>query len=139
MAFKEVESEELKKLKRSTSALRGVFTKHVNGLTKLILSAYPGSPAFLATLIQENQVKLTTSFDNLSASLAQLMDTDDSEDAFSTWNSKLQSCEEEHAEATQRAIQALAIIHSPIQNPPQLPPPPAAQNAQNHLAVLRTA
>ncbi len=58
------------------------------------------------------------------------MDIDDSEDAFSNWNSKLQSCAEEHAEATQRAIQALATIHSPVQNPPQ-PPPPTAQNAQN--------
>ncbi len=105
--------------------------KNINGLTKLSLSAYPGSPAFLATLIQENQVTLTTSFDNMSASLPQLMDIDDSEDAFSTWNSKLQSCEEEHAEATHRAIQALATIHSPVQNPPRPPPPPAAHNAQN--------
>ena len=129
MAFKEVQSEELKKLE-IYFCLMWCFHKNINGLTKLTQSAYPGSPAFLVTLIQENQVKLTTSFDNLSASLAQLMDIDDSEDAFSTWNSKLQSCEEEHAEATQRAIQALAIIHSPVQNPPQQPPP-AAQNAQN--------
>ncbi len=87
MASKEVESEELKKLKRSTSALSGAFTENINGLTKLTQRAYPGSPAFLATLIQENQVKLTTSFDNLSTSLAQLMDIDHSEDAFSNWNS----------------------------------------------------
>ena len=76
---------------------------------------------------------MTTSFDNLWASLAKLKDIDDSEDAFSNWSSKLQSCTEEHAEVTQRAIQALATIHSPAQNPPQ-PPPPTALNAQNPIS-----
>ncbi len=105
------------------------FHKNTNGLIKVTNSAYPGSPPFLATLIQEAQVKFATSLDNLLASLAKLMDIDDSEDAFSNWNSKLQSSAEEYEEATQREIHTLVAIHSPAQNPP--PPPPTAQNAQN--------
>ncbi len=118
MASKEVESQELKLLKRSTSALHGVFTKNVSAVKRLAYSAYPGSPALLTTLIEEAQAKLTQSFDNLTTSLARLMDLDEGEDATATWYFKLQSCSEEHDDVTQRVLEALAIIHSPVQNPP---------------------
>ncbi len=126
MASREATSQDLKTLKRSTSALRGVFTKNVNSLTRLIDSAPPGSPLLLITLIEEAQVKLTQSFDNLCASIARLMDVDEAVDATAAWDSKLQSCTDEYDTVTQDVVKALTIIHSPVHQP--APPPPQQQN-----------
>ncbi len=125
MASREADSQDLKTLKRSTSALCGVFAKNVNSLTRLIDSASPGSPLLLITLIEEAQVKLTQSFDNLCVSIARLMDIDEAVDATAAWDSKLQSCTDEYDTATQDVIKALTIIHSPVHQPA---PPPQQQN-----------
>ncbi len=127
MASRALESQELKSLKRSTSALRSAFTKNVNALTKLAESASPGSPSLLTTLIEEAQVKLTHSFDNLTTAIVRLMDVDEATDATSTWDSKLQSCTAEYNDVTQKVLRALTIIPSPVQHPTS----PTLPNTQN--------
>ncbi len=75
MASREANSQDLKTLKRSISALCGVFTKNVNSLTRLIDSASPGSPSLLITLIEEAQCSVGQAVTGRSQTSLEVDDT----------------------------------------------------------------
>ncbi len=103
--------------------------KNLSEVKNLADSPYPGSPPFLTRPIEEAQDRLTQSLDNLTASLARLLDLGEGEDATSAWDHKLKGCSAEYNGVTQQVVEALSAIHSPVQNPPT---PQNIQNPTSH-------